>query len=89
MNKMSIHIEMADNGGVVVRACPAYPMSEGEDYQEKTYVYKTLEDAMTELPAMFSVMKETKKTPSDKVAETTKQNKDKDEKFNKSLGGKK
>lgn len=48
-----VSIEMADNG-VVVR----YTCSHDGDYEEEMYVYKNLQEALKEIPSMFSVMEE-------------------------------
>lgn len=88
MKNLSVHIEMADNG-VIVRACSSGgPGTVPDSYKEKNYVYPDLDDALSELPSIFSVMKEEKSDKYDKTMKRTADGKKEDEEMNKKIGGK-
>lgn len=58
MKDINIRIKIAENG-VVVTVCGETQMASG--YNEKTYVYESLGEALKEIPSIVSVEKETAK----------------------------
>ena len=82
MSDMRVTIKMVDNG-VVVDACKSGDSPDG--YQEETYIYKTLDEALKEVPAMFSVLKDGKMDKGEEAEKRTMSGKMADDKKNKMI----
>lgn len=75
--ELSISISFAKNG-VTVRANCHYEQEKGMKYMSEEYVYKSLEDALAEIPSIVSVFKQEKKKPVSKQSKVRDEDYDED-----------